>query len=324
MSGHQSRRGFIASAAATGLAVGGTRGIGLAQTLTPMHASTGLTIGARSAVYAAQAGIFKKYGLDVDLNKAGAGGGSPLAALIGGTFQVDYVNTVSLVQAVTQGIPLEIIAPGAMYYSDKPYALLFVRKDSTIKTGRDLNGKITASQSLKDINALTTAVWIDANGGDSKSTHGVELPNSAQMPALDEGRIDAMSLVPPFQTAAVQSGKYRVLGKPYDAIAKKFQIAVWASTTDWASKNPDVAKRFAAAMRESSAFCNANPAKVQDLIAQFTGIDPAIIALSPGPQDPPSITAADIQPVIDAAFKYGFIPKTFNADDIIGPSVRPA
>jgi NitT/TauT family transport system substrate-binding protein len=310
------------TAAALTLASGAARAG--AQVPVPMHAVTGVTIGARSAVYAVQAGIFKKYGLDVDLNRAGSGGGSPLSALIGGSFQVDYVNTVSLAQAYTQGIALQIIAPGAMYNSEKPYALMFVRKDSPIHTGHDLIGKVTASQSLKDINALTSAAWIDANGGDSKLTHGVELPNTAMMPALDDGRIDMMSLVPPFQTVALQSGKYRVLGKPYDAVAKKFQIAVWASTADWATKNPDVVKRFAAAMREASAFCNANPAKVQDLVATFTGIDPAIIAVSPGPADPASITAADLQPVIDTSYKYAFIAKSFNADEVIGAAVRPA
>lgn len=287
-----------------------------------MHVVSGVTIGARAAVYALQAGTFKKYGLDVDLNKAGSGGGSPLSALIGGSFQVDYVNTVSLIQAYAQGVPLQIIAPGAMYSTGRPYALMFVRKDSPIRTGRDLNGKTTASQALKDLNALGTSAWIDANGGDSKSTHGIELPNSAMLPALDDGRIDVTSLVPPFQTVALESGKYRVLGKPYDGVAKRFQIATWAATADYASKNPDVVRRFAAAMREASAYANANPAKVQDLVAAFTGIEANVIARSPGPDDPPYITAADIQPVIDTALKYGFIAKSFSADEIINPVVR--
>jgi NitT/TauT family transport system substrate-binding protein len=295
---------------------------GKAQSLTTMHVVTGVTIGARAALYAVQAGIFKKYGLDVDLIKAGSGGGSPLSGLIGGSFQVDYVNVVSLVQAYANGIPLQIIAPGSLYDTKKPYALLFVRRDSAIRTGRDLNGKTVASQALKDINALCTSAWVDANGGDSKTLHGIELPNSAMLPALEEGRIDAMSLVPPFQTQALQSGKYRVLGKPYDAIAKRFQIAVWASTADYLAKNLDAARRFAAAMRESSSYANANPAKVTDLVASFTGIDPIIVAQAPGPQDPPYLSSSDVQPVIDTALKYGFIAKGFSADEVISPVVR--
>ncbi|HXP93333.1 MAG TPA: ABC transporter substrate-binding protein [Candidatus Binatia bacterium] len=287
-----------------------------------MRVVSGVTIGARSALYAVQAGIFKKYGLDVDLVKAGSGGGTPLSALIGGSFQVDYVNVVSLIQAYVQGISLQIIAPGSMYDTNKPYSLLFVRKDSPIRTARDLNGKTSASQALKDINALCTLAWVDANGGDSKTLHGIELPNSAMLPALDDGRIDVTSLVPPFQTFALEAGKYRVLGKSYDAIAKHFQIAVWAATAEYVSKNPDVARRFAAAMRESSTFANANPSKTDDLVASFTGIEPHIVAHSPGPQDPPYLTAADVQPVIDVALRYGFIAKGFNADEVISPVVR--
>lgn len=304
---------------ALALADGGPAG---AQALVPLHVTTGVTIGARSAVYAVQAGIFKKYGLDVDLNKAGAGAGSPLAALIGGSYQVDYVNTVSLVGAVEKGIPLRIIAPGAMYKSVTPYALMFVRKDSPIKSGRDLNGKTIASQSLKDINAISMLAWIDQNGGDAESVHAIELPNATIMAAIDDGRIEAGALVPPFQTAALASGKYRVIGKPYDGIGKRFQIAVWASTSDWVTKNPDIAKRFAAAMREASSYANANPAKVTDLIAAFTGLDPHIVATSPGPDDPAYLTRADIQPVIDACVRYGVASKPLNADELLTAAVR--
>ena len=101
------------------------------------------------------------------------------------------------------------------------------------------------------------------------------------LPALDEGRIDVIALVPPFQTQALESGKFRVLGKPFDAIAKRFQVAHVGCDQRYVAKNPDVARRFAAAMREASTFCNANPAKVRDLIAGFTGIDPGVVAVFP-------------------------------------------
>ena len=181
-----------------------------------------------------------------------------------------------------------------------------------------------AAGALKDINAICELAWVDANGGDSKTVHMIEVPNATLMPTLDEGRIDAMTLLPPFQAEALDSGKYRVLGKPYDAISKNFMIAGWVATNDWATKNADAARRFAAAMRESSTYCNANPEKTIGVVAAFTKVDPAIALKGPGTNDPPYLAASDVQPVMEASVRYGLIPKAFDAATMLNPVVlRP-
>ena len=196
------------------------------------------------------------------------------------------------------------------------------KKGSPTKTARDLNGKTMAAGAFKDINAICELAWVDANGGDSKTVHMTEVPNAALMPALDDGRIDAITLLPPFQTKALDSGKYRVLGKPYDAVAKTFMIAGWVATTDWATKNADAARRFALAMRESSTYCNANPQKTIGPVAAFTKVDPEVALRGPGTNDPPYLEVADVRPVVEAAVRYGVIPKSFDAATMLDPVVR--
>jgi hypothetical protein len=44
-----------------------------------------------------------------------------------------------------------------------------VPKDSTARTGADLNGQIVAINGLKDLTQFTTAAWIDKNGGDVRT-----------------------------------------------------------------------------------------------------------------------------------------------------------
>jgi NitT/TauT family transport system substrate-binding protein len=291
------------------------------QGVITIHIASAPTLGARAALYADRAGIFRKYGLNVDI-QAMASGGAALAAVIGGSVQVDYLNSITLVEAHSRGVAIEIVAPGGYYSTSKPYALLFVKKDSPIQNGRDLNGKTIASGSLKDINAICTLAWIDANGGDSKTVRAVELSNPAIMPALDDGRIAAATLLPPYQAEAIDSGRYRVLGKSYDAVAKSFEFAAWVATKDWALKNPDAVQRFAAAMREAASIANASPAKTTEMVAAFTGVEPAVVERSPSSLDPPYLDPADLQPVIDASVKYGLIPKTFDAAELLDPVVR--
>jgi len=286
-----------------------------------MHVLTGVTLGARAALWAVQAGIFKKNGLDVDVIAA-ASGAAGLAAVVGGSAQVIYLNTITLIEAVNKGVGLVAIAPGSEYLTDKPYAVAFARKDSPIQSGRDLTGKTIASGALKDINAIAMLGWIDASGGDAKTVRVIEVPNASLMATLDESRVDAICLLPPFQTQALGSGKYRVIGKPYDAIAKRFSVASWVTTTDWAAKNPDAARRFAAAMRESSIYCNANLEKTIGPVAEFTKVDPAVALRGPGTNDPPYLDPSDVQPVVEASVRYGLIAKSFDAATMLSPVVR--
>jgi NitT/TauT family transport system substrate-binding protein len=292
-----------------------------AQSLTTFRVATAPTMGAQTALYAQQSGIFRAHGLDVDV-VAMSSGQAATAAVVGGSMQAAYVNVISLAEAHARGVPLVAFAPGGYYATAKPYGLLFVRKDSPIRTGRDLNGKTIGSGALKDINAICTLAWIDANGGDSKTVRALEVPNNTLMPALDEGRIDVATILPPYQAQALDSGKYRVIGKPYDGVAKSFEIAVWAGSSDYAAKNPDVVGRFAAAMRESSQIANATPAKAADVVAKFTGVDVTTVLRGPLPNDPPYIEPADLQPVIEAAVRYGAITKSFDAAEVLDPAVR--
>jgi NitT/TauT family transport system substrate-binding protein len=292
-----------------------------AQTPVSFKVATAPTMGAQTALYAVQAGIFKKNGLEVEV-VAMSSGQAATAAVVGGSMQAAYVNVVSLAEAHVRGVPIVAFAPGGYYTSAKPYGLLLVRKDSSISTGKDLNGKTIGSGALKDINAICTLAWIDANGGDSKTVRALEVPNNTLMPALDEGRIDVATILPPYLAQALDSGKYRVVGKPYDGVAKSFEIAVWAGSTDYATKNPDVVRRFAASMRESSQIANATPEKAVDVVAKFTGVAPAIVLRGPAPNDPQFIEPADIQPVIEAAVRYGAIPKSFDAAEVLDPAVR--
>ena len=58
------------------------------------------------------------------------------------------------------------------------YAAAIVRKDSPIKTGRDLNGKTFAVPALMDLNQIAAMAWIDQTGGDSRTVKIVEIPAS--------------------------------------------------------------------------------------------------------------------------------------------------
>jgi NitT/TauT family transport system substrate-binding protein len=314
------RRTFV-SFVAGAIAAGKARAA-FGQSLTKISVATPPTDGAKALLWGVHNGVFKKYGLDVEVIPIGSGAAA-LAALAGGSAQVAFGNILSIASGYTRGVPFEIVAPGDIYTSERPYMLLFVKKDSEIRTGKDLSNKAIAGPALRDLTTMATLAWIDQTGGDSKTVRALEFPASAAMGALDTARVDAATLSSPFLDAAVDSGKYRVIGKPYDAIAKRFVIASWVANAPVVAKDPQTYARFGQAFRESSVYTNSHLADTVDLVSQFTKIDPQVIAHGTRILDAEYLAKTDIQPVIDFSAKNGLIERSFDAAAIISPAIRP-
>jgi NitT/TauT family transport system substrate-binding protein len=280
--------------------------------------------GFKTVYYGVRAGVFKKYGVNVEIVPVGSGAAA-LAALAGGSIQVALTSTIPFFQAYTRGLPFQIVAPGQQYVSDYATQALFVKKDSPIRRGSDLNGKVIAVQSIKDLNWAATLAWIDSTGGDSQRVKVIELPLAAVTPAIAEGRIDAGTLSAPYLQQGIATGSLRLLAKDFDILGKRFEVAVYIASKDYVAANRDAMTRFARAMQESAIYVNTHPAETVDLIALFTGVDPAIIAKAARTTDPEVVDPKDLQPTIDLAFKYKLLERAFSAEEIIGATaLRPA
>ena len=117
--------------------------------------------------------------------------------------------------------------------------------------------------------------WIDQHGGDSKTIRIVELPASASTAALDEGRVDAATVFEPALTQALQTGKYRILGRQFDSVAggQRFEQTAFAGVAGWVERSRDAATRFARAMHESILYTT-RTSRTVDLVASYTNVIP--------------------------------------------------
>ncbi len=275
------------------------------------------------ALYAIKAGLFRKYGLDVEIQQMNSGA-AIASAVAGASIDIGFSSLIGLIAAHAREIPFQVVAPGGLYLTGVPYALMLIRKDSPIKSARDLGGKTIGTLALRDTFTVANSAWIDQNGGDSTTAHFVELPSSALLPAIIDGRIDAATIVSPNLTVALDSGRVRVLGKPFDGIARRFEIADWFALADYVTKNRDAVLRFAEAMREATLFCNAHHAETVELMATYAKIDPDIVSRSTRAIGAEYLDVRNIQPVIDAAVKYKVIDKAFDAKELISPAALRA
>jgi NitT/TauT family transport system substrate-binding protein len=208
-----------------------------------------------------------------------------------------------------------------VYDSKAPYAAMIVKKDGPIHSARDLDGKTISSPALHDLIGTSNAAWIDQNGGDSSTLKAVELPASAVLPAIVDGRIDAGTLLEPALSNALDSGQVRILGAPFDAYGKTFPISGWFATADYIAANRDLIVRFARVLRDANVYCNTHHAETAPLLADFAKVDLARVQHSTRVVFGDVLVLKEIQNVIDVSAKYKVMDKPFPASELVSPAV---
>ncbi len=274
--------------------------------------------------YAARSGIFARYGLTVEILPMNNGAASA-AALIGGDLDVASVSILTPLQAHLKGIPMRILAPSLWNTSDAATVFTVVLKDSPLRTGRDLDGKTVGVPGLADISTIGIFAWIDQR----RQQHGVrviEAPASAAVAMLEQNRADAVTMIEPFVSAAVATGKVRILTQPLAAISKRFEGAAYVVMEPAVEKNFEAMGRLARGLHEAipSSIRTLTCRKPSKCVSSYSGATPDVVSKMHRVTDPEFVDVQNIQPVIDVLARYGAIDKTFPAADIISAAaLRP-
>jgi NitT/TauT family transport system substrate-binding protein len=270
---------------------------------------------AAEVFYGQEAGFFTKAGLAVDVQLMN-NGGAIAAAISGNAIDAGLSDLVSVISAHAHGLPFVYIAPGLEWSVKAPTLLPVVAENAAIHGPKDFDGKTVTVNGIGNIAQLPFMAWIDANGGNSKSVKFLELPFPSMLPALQRGTVDAIVCPEPFITGAVKAGN-RVVPVTQNPLAPAYLLSGYVASTEWIAKNPALAKRFAEAIRASGAWANANPALAAPILAKATTIPLAVVESMYRGRFQDRLDPALIQPVIDAAARYGTIAKAFPASEII-------
>ena len=281
-----------------------------AQTLAGVKIGSGSVEANAQGFYAQDAGFFQKAGIDAQITILRSGP-AIAAAVVGGDQQVGVSNVISLASARIRGIPLSIIAPGGIFDAKDATEEVVVLKDGPIHTAPDLNGKIVGGQSIGSTAHLALLAWIDKNGGDASSVKYVEVPPSASLEALQQGRIFAVALQDPQLSAAAPY--VRKLGRAYEAVAKTYVLAAWFAMDAWLAKNVAVGRRVADALEQAGQWAMANPVEAATIFEKYTKVHLGRAR----EQFTPALDPAMFQPIFDSATKYKILPKSLNANEIL-------
>jgi NitT/TauT family transport system substrate-binding protein len=266
--------------------------------------------------YAWQNGLFAKAGLDLKVDIAGSGSLSSVA-VTGGADDIGGANLFTITLARSKGIPLTVIAPQALYEASLPSTQILVAADSPLKTAKDLEGHTVAVAGLRDLMAAGTSLWMTRNGADPSAVHFVEANQPTMLVGLQAKRFDAIVSSEPALGNAIGSGNARVFASPFDAIAPRFIVDALFATAPWLATHREAALKFARVMHDATVYTNGHREEMIPLISAYTKITPEVLRRMRPPRNAESLNPAWIQPVIDAAAKYGDIPKSFPAKEML-------
>ncbi len=311
------RAAFVAGAGAALAAAPRLAGAQGAAPLTTLRLGTSSGDDVTPVIYGIKSGIFARAGLELQIDRMT---GAAAAALLGGSFDLGKSVITNILQAHVKELPLTVVAAASVFNPKAAYLGLLVRADAPLQSGKDFNNQVVGVGQLGDVSQIAMMAWVDAHGGDARSVKFTEIPTTAAPAAVLAGRVAAAESTQPMIAAALVPGDLRLL-TVLDAFGPGSLMTAWATTRDTSGKHPDAIRAFARAYREAAAYTNAHHAETVDMMAAFTGAPASVIASMPRATAAPSVSAAQIQPVIDAAVKYGLLERAFPAGELIDPVV---
>jgi NitT/TauT family transport system substrate-binding protein len=253
-----------------GLALAASLFAGAAQAQNKLQIGCTATTDCASAMVAVDEGIFKKHGLDVEMTLIGINSNIP-AAILSGSIQIGGPTSTVFLQAVDGGLDLVAVA-GATVMNPNSNANItaFVRNGITIKEPKDFVGKKVGAPGLGAFLHVLFVKWLVEKGVDPKSVNFVEVTFPTMADIIKSGGVDVVLAAEPFITRMTNAG-LGTIGARYAAELNRTEpIIFYAASRDWAEKNPEVIRKFRAAIAEAAPIVNNDREKSAASIAKFT------------------------------------------------------
>ena len=262
-------------------------------------------------------GFFEEQGLRIRPQLA-EGGAAITPAVVSGDFQIGFSNTISLLIAASQDLPVEIISQGVLAGKTEKdaWADLLVLKDGPIKEPKDLEGKTIAVNTLKNICEVTIKASLEKEGVAVDTLKFSEVPFPDMNAALEAERVDGACVVEPFVSQG-KAGAARGIDPFYVRTAPDLTVATYFTSKQYAQENGDVVDSFVEAMNRSLTYAQSNPDEVRDVLLDYTEIPPEAAEQIKLPVWRPDLNEPTIELLSKLSLKYGLIEEQPDLDELI-------
>jgi NitT/TauT family transport system substrate-binding protein len=262
-------------------------------------------------------GFFEEQQLTIKPQLA-EGGAAITPAVLSGDFQIGFSNTISLLIAASEDLPVQIISQGVLggKTEKEAWADLLVLKDGPIKQPKDLEGKTIAVNTLENICEVTIKASLEKDGVDVDTLKFTEVPFPDMNAALEAGRVDAACVVEPFVSQG-KAGAARGIAPFYVRTAPDLTVATYFTSTQYAEENPEVVDRFVEAMSKSLTYAQSHPDEVRQVLLDYTEIPPEAAEQIKLPVWRTDLNEPTIEKLSELSEKYGLIEEQPDLGELI-------
>ncbi|MFD4600553.1 ABC transporter substrate-binding protein [Streptomyces sp. NPDC058464] len=262
-------------------------------------------------------GIYKKYGLSVSMTTA-QGGSAIVPGVVSGQFQFGFSNTTSLMIAQSNDVQVKAVSNGAAStgVEGHDYGALVVKKGSSLKSAKDLEGRTVAVNTLNNILDTSVRESVRKAGGDASKVKFVELAFDQMPAALEKGQVDAAMTVEPALTTVLNQGGVEI-ASPYVDVAKDLTVAMYFTSQKYAKQNPQVVSKFQKATAEALAYANGHPDEVRDVVSTYTQIPSSVVSKMTLPKWPQDISRSSVETLEQLGEQDGLFKTAPDLDELL-------
>lgn len=264
---------------------------------------------------AEQQGLFKKYGITVEI-KVGTSPDAALANVMSGETNVGMTGGVPLTAAVANGLPVVAVVNAQDQNKGTPTYGLVAPADSPIKTIEDLKGKKIGLPGIASPQGSALLKTLEAHGMTADDVELVNLPFPGVLSAIESGSVDAGLPIGLFYDLSVKKGMH-VFDEVFQHSTFGFPAVFFASSKQWADSNKELLGKFISAMTDAYAYANDHLDDVRKVDMEQTQLPPDYLKVREIAPFVAGFNAQAWDSENDYLLKFGFISKKPSMDDIL-------
>jgi len=237
---------------------------------------TSPTLSGTSFYLAVQDGTFTKNHLSATPQVV-TSGAQAIPLLLNGQMQFIVSDVAGAIKAISEKIPVEIVAQGPIVSPEPSKDTSGLIVDSSVANVQDLADKTVAVNSLGSFSQLATARSIDLAGGDSSKVKFVELPIPQMAAAVKAGTVAGAAISEPY----LSEGKAYGLRTLMPILCRAFPTApmvVYLTSTSYASSHPQEVESFVDSIATANATLAGSPATLKSVGGKVSKMTPAQLA----------------------------------------------
>lgn len=269
-----------------------------------------------SGFIAADQGLFKKRGLDVEFKIV------PLNSQLPAAVQSDSITmggtTVSvLLQAIDGGLDHVAIAGSGVTWKGQDSFGAVMRADVPYAKADDFIGKKVGAPGIGAFLQVLFRNWLIDSGVDYKKVTFVEVGFPQMADVLKGGNVDAVVTGEPVMGRIVSAGIGKQVTTFTDNLKGDLPIIVYSATRKWAEANKAAVKAFQEAITEGAAIANKDPAAVRASVGNHIKMPPEVIANMKLGRWDANVTEAGMAGWVEIMKRQDMLRTTIDAKKII-------